>query len=1011
MALVDLLKHWGVTPNAVIGHSSGEIAAAYAQGTLTARDAWAIAYHRGRLASTIKSDGAMLATGLGLAEAQSYLSHYTSGQAVVGCVNSPSSTTISGDTDAIEEVQAAIARDGHFVRRLKVKVAYHSPHMAAIADKYRQSIAHISPLPKRRDAPTMFSSLSPGLLENEPLGADYWVANMVGQVNFSDGVLALLDSSTNKKPRRRNNNNKTEINGIMVEIGPHSALQGPTNQILSGATDTGAIGIKYQSVLSRGKNAQGTALALAGTLFQLGCPIDISAVNGCPSSLGFLVDLPPFSWNRNRTYWFESHMAKAHRFRKHPRKDLFGSETLESIDCEPRFRNILRVAEIPWAQHHKVQGTVLYPAAGMMIMAIEAMCQKADMNQKIEGYELRDVIIGKALVLPQEDDGVEVMLTLKPSRLGTRVNTSVWQEFQLYSRKEGWELNCSGLIRICYQAASNPAFADENRLLAGEYAQTNHLITEACSRHQNPQQFYESLASIGLQYGAPFRGLVRVKKGDYQSACTVEIKDTRSLMPHGSEYPHVIHPTTLDAIIQMALPSCCAIDDDVSAAMVPVSIGRLYVSAEMPTAPGTQLPGYAHAPTDDASGERAGTIVLSNADWEKPLVIFEGIKSATLANSVADSNSLDLVKLRTKLTSVFHWRHDVSMLGAPEITRLCDEKLGDMGKVDRKVFEELEIASLIYIKRTMGACPEEEAQSMTWNFRLFWQYMKRCHERAQRGELCYQTPESRWLTMSASEEEALLARVSRSSTDGAVLVEHGEHLPQILRGEIPPLQILMRDNFLNNFYQDGLGTERHYAQATFYAELLAHKNPNMRILEIGAGTGGASLPLLQALGGGGADDGTTPRFESYTFTDISVGYFEKARQKLAPWVPYMQFSKLDIEQDPLEQGYEAGSYDLIVASNVLHATRFIGKTLENARKLLKPQGKLLLSEITIPLEQMRFHMIVGSLEGWWYGTCIQDSSFRSFAQAPMYWSVRLWLTCSICRRRRRSPWWANPYLG
>lgn len=979
MALVDLLRHWGVSPNAVIGHSSGEIAAAYAQGTLTPRDAWAVAYHRGRLASAIKSDGSMLATGLGVEQAQSYISHYASGRVVVGCVNSPSSTTLSGDTDAIKELETAIARDGHFVRKLKVNVAYHSPHMEAIGEEYRQSIAHISPLPRRPDAPMMFSSLRPGLIQDEPLGADYWVANMVGQVNFSDGVLALLEASTKKRSRRRTNN-KTEIHGIMVEIGPHSALQGPVNQILSSATDnsTGAIGIKYQSLLSRGKNAQSTALALAGTLFQLGCPIDISSVNGCPASLGFLVDLPPFSWNRSRTYWFESHMAKAHRFRKHPRKDLFGSETLESIDREPRFRNILRLAELPWAQHHKVQGTVLYPAAGMMIMAIEAMCQKADANQEIEGYELRDVIIGKALVLPQEEDGVEVMLTLTPYRLGTRVNKSVWQEFQLYSRKERWELNCSGLIRICYRAASNPAFADESHLQAGEYAQTNRLITEACSRSENPQQFYESLASVGLHYGAPFRGLVSVKKGDYQSACTIEIKDTRSLMSHGFEYPHVIHPTTLDSIIQMALPSCCAVDDDISAAMVPVSIGRLYVSADMPTTPGTQLPGYAHAPMEAASGERAGTIVLSDAGWQKPLVIFEGIKSATLATSVADTNSVDLVKLRTKLTSVFHWQHDLSMLGAPEITRLCEERIGDMGKVDRKVFEELEIASLIYIKRTMEACPEEEAKSMEWNFRLFWQYMKRCYERAQRGDLCYQTPGSGWLTMSAAEEEALLSRVSTASTDGAVLVEHGEHLPQILRGEIPPLQILMRDNFLNNFYQDGLGTARHYAQAAFYTELLAHKNPNMRILEIGAGTGGASLPLLQALGGGGATDGTTPRFESYTFTDISIGYFEKARQKLAPWVPYMHFSKLDIEQDPIEQGYEEGSYDLIVASNVLHATRFIGKTLEHVRKLLKPQGKLLLSEITIPLQQMRFHMIVGSLEGWWYGTLAEATPPRCF---------------------------------
>ncbi|KAI8245503.1 hypothetical protein K4K55_001614 [Colletotrichum sp. SAR 10_96] len=174
----------------------------------------------------------------------------------------------------------------------------------------------------------------------------------------------------------------------------------------------------------------------------------------------------------------------------------------------------------------------------------------------------------------------------------------------------------------------------------------------------------------------------------------------------------------------------------------------------------------------------------------------------------------------------------------------------------------------------------------------------------------------------------------------------------------------MRDNFLHNFYKNGLGTEQHYAQMAYYVEVMAHKNLNMKILEIGGGTGGASLPVLQALGG---SNGTPPRFESYTFTDISVGYFEKAREKLAPWVPFMKFSKLNIEEDPAEQQLEEGSYDLIIASNVLHATRFIRKTLENTRKLLKPNGKLVLSEITNPSEKMRFHMIVGSLEGWRYG--------------------------------------------
>ncbi|KAI1253817.1 putative secondary metabolism biosynthetic enzyme [Eutypa lata] len=218
--------------------------------------------------------------------------------------------------------------------------------------------------------------------------------------------------------------------------------------------------------------------------------------------------------------------------------------------------------------------------------------------------------------------------------------------------------------------------------------------------------------------------------------------------------------------------------------------------------------------------------------------------------------------------------------------------------------------------------------------------------------------------MPVEEEDELLARVADSSTDGAALVEHGAYLPQILRGKVPPLQVLMRDNFLHNFYQSGLGTAQHYAQMSSYIDLEAHKNPTMKILEIGGGTAGATLPILNALGG---SNGTSPRFAKYTFTDISVGFFEKAREKLAPWTPYMNFAKLNIENDPVEQGFEEGGYDIIVASNVLHATRYIGETLANVRRLLKPGGKLVLTEVTNSSRKMRFHMIVGSLEGWWYG--------------------------------------------
>lgn len=419
------------------------------------------------------------------------------------------------------------------------------------------------------------------------------------------------------------------------------------------------------------------------------------------------------------------------------------------------------------------------------------------------------MLIGKAIVVSQDEDGVETMLSIKPFRLGSQAHTAIWQEFRLHSRKEVWELNCSGLIRIKYKTTANPLFADEEALLAQGLAKRYERVQDNCSRVQNPRQFYEYLTSIGLHYGPVFQNLVEIKKGDFQSACKVKIPDTKSTMPHKFEYPHVIYPATLDGIIQLALPACSGVDENLTVAMVPIAIGRLYVSASMPTEPDLVLPGFSSGEETD-SGTREGYIVVGDSGkFGKPLVIFEGVKSLTLSTQTS-GEAASLVNLR-KLTSGFQWQEDVTLLEPAQIKALCDAAVGDRGRVDRKLLEELEIACLIYIKRVMKECPREEVDKFAWNFRLFWEYMERCYEFGKAGKLTYQTPDSNWLDMKPEAEEALLLRVGAATTDGAVLVEHGEHLPAILRGEIPPLQILMCDNFLHNFYKDGLDTERHYA--------------------------------------------------------------------------------------------------------------------------------------------------------------------------------------------------------
>ncbi len=172
VALVDLLKEWDVKPVAVVGHSSGEIAAAYCAGFISQKSAWTIAYQRGLLSDTIKTispklEGAMLAAGSGEDEIQEYLRRVTAGKVSVACINSPSSVTVSGDAAGIDELYAMLINDRIFARKLKVDVAYHSHHMQSIAKDYLQSLQHIQTTKSTStDNVRMFSSLTGRLVES-----------------------------------------------------------------------------------------------------------------------------------------------------------------------------------------------------------------------------------------------------------------------------------------------------------------------------------------------------------------------------------------------------------------------------------------------------------------------------------------------------------------------------------------------------------------------------------------------------------------------------------------------------------------------------------------------------------------------------------------------------------------------------------------------------------------------------------------------------------------------------
>jgi acyl transferase domain-containing protein/NADPH:quinone reductase-like Zn-dependent oxidoreductase/NAD(P)-dependent dehydrogenase (short-subunit alcohol dehydrogenase family) len=653
VALVDLLRHWGITPKATVGHSSGEIAAAYAASMITQADAIKIAYTRGLSSAAIAQEGAMLAVGLSEEESQRYLNEVAAGSAVVACINSPSSITFSGDVDAIDKLETLISDAGKFARRLKVKTAYHSPHMREVSQSYLEQIGTLYP-PEQGDNKTlMFSSLTGRLVKScAELDAHYWVSNMQAPVQFSAAVIALLTY-------REDISKKMSVRwGGFVEVGPHAALQSPVQQIISANVNNSAKESPYLAILLRNKDAVETSLAAAGQLWAAGHTVDLQAVNGITAgSLKVLTDLPSYPWNHARGFWHESYMMRSNRYPSGPRTDLLGVAVDMQNKAEPRWRNQLRVDENPWIEDHKITDTVLYPAAGMLVMALEGALQMATVPSAIHGFRFRDVSFERALVVTSgEQAAVETQLSLLP-----HASLPGQFHFTIYSTTKGtsWTKHCSGTISL----ETRPAVSEVEDQSTEETTWAYHtaLFKELNKNGEavDVDNFYDHLEQIGMEYGPLFRNVVKLSTVPELRAATAEVvlPDTLSVMPAGYEFPHVIHPATMDSIFHMVL-SVLNHGSPVAEAAVPYSIDDMFVAADQPHGAGSLFRGYGKVTrTSDGGHEVVADLVVSGEAFSGPKLTLKGFALRQVTSSQTST-----AHRQVRDCAQIQWREDIDFI-------------------------------------------------------------------------------------------------------------------------------------------------------------------------------------------------------------------------------------------------------------------------------------------------------------------------------------------------------------
>lgn len=955
IALVDLLTSWGVKPVAVVGHSSGEIAAAYCAGLISHAAGMKVAWLRGQVSATVAQNGTkggMLAVSASGESLQEKLNGLKSGKAIVGCLNSPKACTVSGDAAAVDELQEILKAEQITCTRLPMDVAYHSFHMESVRDQYEAALVGIPHVASQETIP-MFSSVTGALVTPKQMSPSYWIENLVRPVNFSGATAALLNYTKEK----RTTHDRRAFADIFVEVGPHSALRSYMLDIFN-SSETKFADLSYESMLRRKFDGTQTALQAMGNLWAKGFDVDLNKVNGVSpdsASTKMLVDLPPYSWNHKLTFWDESHLSKAYRLREKPRLDLLGYPVAGVPD--PTWRNFLRCNENPWIREHKVQGNILYPGAGMLVMAIEGakqLAESANNNEVIYGYELRDVSIVTALRVPDTEKGVEVMVQFHPRRTGTKAAPSTsLNEFTVSSWSEAtneWVVHARGMVSVTYASSLSPAMQKEIEL---QDSANKAAFTESREICQRPARsfLYDTIETVGMQYGPTFRNMTELYAGPNASYGVISVPDTKSVMPMGFEYPCVIHPATLDSVLHLLFPSISGEEQSISEAVVPVSFDRVFVSADIPNTPGTNLHGMSTAKKMSYT-TWTSSITISDESHASPLIIMEGLGLA----SIGGDNNADAVETRASCFDQV-WHEDVDLLEPSHIKELVYKRTIPNAD-DESVLDLLEYVCLVHIDRCLNWLQTPEGKQHTPQdgfWKLYVEWMEVCRSMFPPLDADPAAVEAK--LESARQRIAL----SESGDITVQMVDRiGENLANIFMRKVEPLQVMTEGDLLYTFYRGAFGTSFNTNVAE-YVGLIADKNPGLAILEIGAGTGGTTYHVLERLRN---EDGSS-KAKKYLFTDISPGFLGKAQDRFVADASIMEFATCNIENDPIGQGFQPETFDLIVCANVLHATQSIQETLAHCRTLLKPGGKLVLSEVTI--KRIFSGFIMGPLPGWWLG--------------------------------------------
>ena len=962
-ALTALWSSLGIRPDVVVGHSLGEIAAAHTAGVFGLEDGLRLAAARGALIGALPGEGAMAAVFAPASRVEKALAEHNATSPGVGlCIAADNGAhqVISGPAEEIGAIVEHLEAAGIRAARLRKSPAYHSAMIEPAMDDLEAALSQHAFAPPSIPFVSNLSGRTVG--SGETLDAAYWRRQMRAPVAFRACVETLAGLDV----------------GAVVEIGPHAVL-GPMTTLAwpdaRGVAEPAVVSSLRRPATGEEPPAPGSGggfvEAVAGA-YEAGLPIRFEGLFGGESRRR--IALPGYPFQRER-YWVEA----PKRRRPGTGHPLLGARH-ESASGEIAFDTDVFPADPAWLNDHRVFGRLIAPGALYGAMAASAALAEGSATAAVEDFQMQS-----ALVFP--DENAEDESTDAGRRMQVLLDENeddAFRRVRVLSRgrgEEGWTLHAEG--RVAASPSPAPPVAPP-------------LDVEALKAALSPVDlaaYYRAKLAVGIDLGPSFRTLegLWARRGEAMAEVA---------LPAGLERnPLDVHPLVLDGCFQAFGAARRPDGDEEEITYLPFAWERLWLAQGLPERLICHLRMREAPPgaVEEAESGDVPEVYAADLGLYDPDGVLVGelagftVKRATRTALLASVEGID------ELLYEVVWRDRAlppGMLPAdflpspstaasrsqPFARYLTDEGVEVADETDLQ--GDMERASWCYALsalealgwgRTAGAAvdPEELRESLGV-LPEHANLLRRMLEILARSGVLQAKDEGFAVAVGADDplpddvprdSEAFLAEVTarfpHAENEIGLFRRCAGALSEVLRGEEDPLSLLFGDAkpTAGDLYRLAPVWRAANRMIGEVVRTLVDELPDgrrLRVLEVGAGIGSATECILPEL--------PPARFD-YMYTDISAGFFAEAEARFGGAEASTDYRVLDIEKDPLEQGFEPHAYDMVIAANVLHATRHLDETLAHCRALLAPSGLL------VALENQRgrgwMDLIFGQLDGWW----------------------------------------------